>query len=185
MLDAYRLYNNCTFNNPVNFATHNSFNSAVFRGCIFNNDVIIANKNATKAIGEIAFINCKFNGTVTADNKNNSQIQFINCEFSNSITYGNTYAESLCEFTDKELTVETYVEIIASKTTLAVNKTLTIQALVIPLYIEDRSVTWSIEGDLATIDQNGVITAGATTGEFVVKCTTKNGLVAEKTLTIS
>ena len=43
----------------------------------------------------------------------------------------------------------------------------------------------TVEGNLATIDQDGVITAGTTTGEFVVKCTTKNGLVAEKTFTIS
>ena len=185
VLDIYRLYNNCTFNNPVNFVSHNYFNSGVFRGCIFNNDVIIANKHATKAMGELAFINCKFNATVIANNENNSQIQFINCEFSNGITYGNTEAEALCEFIDEEPTVETYVEIIASKTTLSVGKTLTVRALVIPLYIEDISVTWSVEGNLATIDQDGVITAGTTTGEFVVKCTTKNGLLAEKAFAIS
>ena len=185
IVDAYRLYNNCIFNNSVIFANHYYFNSGVFRDCIFYNDVIIDNTTPTKAMGEIAFINCRFNGSVSADNKDNSQIQFINCEFSNGITYGNTYAESLCEFIDEEPTVETYVEIIASKTTLSVSKTLTVRALVIPLYIEDISVTWSVEGNLATIDQDGVITAGTTTGEFVVKCTTKNGLVAEKTFTIS
>ena len=38
------------------------------------------------------------------------------------------------------------------------------------------------ERNLATIDQNGVITTGTTTGEFVVKCTTKNGFIAEKLL---
>lgn len=177
-LDAYRLYNNCTFNNSVNFANHSYFNSGVFRDCVFNNDVIIANSTATKSIGELAFINCKFNGVVTADNKKDSYIEFINCEFVEPIVYNNTQAESLCVFSDEVNYDVNYISITGTKSYLSFNETDTCTSFVLPFYAINKDLTWNISNELADV-QDGVVVAGDSVGEFNVICTATSGLSTE------
>lgn len=95
--DAYRLWNTCIFNNPLNLSNHNAFNSGIFDNCVFNETIDICNEKPN-VLGDLVFNNCIFNKQVTCKNKNESYIRFVNCVFIEGVAYGNTIAQSLCEF---------------------------------------------------------------------------------------
>lgn len=183
-LDHDRRYINCIFNTPCFFASHNYFNSAIFKDCTFNEYVILENKHATKALGQIAFINCKFNKKFTVRSSNNSYVEFVNCEFAEEIEYSNDTAKNLCVFNDKPSDKISYIEMSGGVKYYAIGETSTYSAFALPLYVENKNISWSTNNEnVGTIDENGKFTAKAL-GDITIKATSQTGLVEEKTATI-
>lgn len=69
-------------------------------------------------------------------------------------------------------------------TAMVKNTTLQLAANAYPADADDQDITWSIESGDATIDQNGLLTAGATSGSVVVKAETDNGTSITRTITV-
>jgi hypothetical protein len=133
-------------------------------------------------MGELAFKDCTFNSSVTAQNKNGSQIQFVNCTFTQPITYADATAESLCEIVDEVDTEATYIEVNSDLTYLRYGEMAKCTKLALPFYCDET--VWKASNDLVTIDKEGGVIAGYVPGEVKIMNLTESGFYGDKTLYI-
>lgn len=75
----------------------------------------------------------------------------------------------------------------SSATTVASNGSKDLYALIsfVPEKADNKTITWELNNTLATISEDGVITAGSTTGDITVTATTANGKVATIKVTVT
>lgn len=158
-MNSKRVYEDCIFEPPTWFASHNYFNSGIWNNCTFKDTLAISPNNTnetgeTLCMGAIQFNYCIFEKDLTIDSWH-SEIQFNGCQFLGNIIYKNN-AESLVEFNDEMPTVSNYVKIDATKKYMSINDTNKLTAVVLPYTSKNLNVVWeSSDTSIVEIDGGG------------------------------
>ena len=153
-----RVYEDCIFEPPTWFTSHNYFNSGIWNSCTFKDTLLIKpnieEKNKTLCMGAIQFNYCIFEKDLTIDTRY-SEIQFNGCQFLGNIIYKDN-AKSLVEFNDEMPTVSNYVKIDNTKKYMGINDTNKLTATVLPYTSANLNVIWeSSDTSIVEIDEEG------------------------------
>ena len=157
-LNTKRVYEDCIFEPPTWFTSHNYFNSGIWNNCTFKDTLLISFYSTesikTLCMGAIQFNYCIFEKDLTIDSWC-SQVQFNGCQFLGKIIYKNN-AKSLVEFNDEMPTVSNYVKIDNAKEYMGINDTNKLTATVLPYTSTNLKVVWeSSDTSIVEIDNEG------------------------------